>query len=464
MRILYCITALLLSVIPARAGFIQDVIVFSPTTQTGNLQDLSAPPQGRLGLAFPGARPAYYSALANVGMGVARLAVAWKHREPAPGNYDWANLDSRIIEAQSLGIEPFLTLQSNAAWAVRPETSEIANGTPITMADWTTFVSRTVDRYDGDGWNDAPGLLRPVRYYQAANEWSTPNNAAGGWLGTDAELVEFVNATYSAVKTQMPSATFVLGGITSGHLDVLVLNRGLADYEMSYRSGPDAPFITKPASDFRTPAFDDAVVRGESLIRQMNYDAVDLHLYGPAGRDPARIQVMRDIVGNVPLLSAECGGPSMYYQDYVPEDHFMSVVERNLIDLSNGLEFCLWFRLMEGTGTTFGNSRTALFNETLVAKPGYDAYAFLAYILQGMTSIERGTGNRFTIYRDGMPPLVVGWLEDGQSSGYMTLPNNVTGSVMTVTDPIAGTYEVAALSGFGAIPLSRWPTVAGELP
>ena len=62
---------------------------------------------------------------------------------------------------------------------------------------------------------------------------------------------------------------------------------------------------------------------------------LDLHLYGPADHDPDRINAVRSIVGDRPMLSAECGGPSMHYKlRYVPEDHFMAVVKRNLeVDL-----------------------------------------------------------------------------------------------------------------------------------
>lgn len=444
--------------------FIAALFIFAPAAQAEYLQDLTAPPQERLGSSFPGSSPAYFSAISDGGMGVVRLSATWEHREPTPGQYEWAGLDRQIIRLQSLGLEPFLTFESNAEWAVRPETSTITNGTPINMADWTTFVSLVVDRYNADGWEDAPGLLRPIRYYQALNEWDSPNSETGGWLGTDQELVAFLNATHDAVKAQQPTATFVLGGLTSDGLDILVLNRRLADYEIWYRSGPDAPFVKRPASRFRASGYDAAVAKAETIIAQMTFDAVDLHLYGPPGRDPIRIQAVRNIVGNVPLLSAECGGPSMHYQDYDPEDHFMAVIERNLIDLSEGLEFCLWYRLGEGKGTSFGNGRTALFDDTLAEKPGYHAYKMLSYILQEMTSVERGAGNSFTIHRTDKPPLVVAWLEEGQSSKWMVLPEDIRGSVMTVTDPIRGIYEIEPVSGFGAVLLSKWPMVAGELP
>jgi hypothetical protein len=375
-------------------------------------------------------------------------------------------LDRRIVKLQSLGIEPFLTFESNADWATRPETHGITNGTPINMSDWTTFVSLTVDRYDADGWDDAPGLLRPVRYYQTANEWNGPDNEAGGWLGTDQELIDFVIATADAIKAVDPRAKLAMGGITPGLLDRAVLNRNLADYEVCRRSGPDQPFDCRTAVDFQTPQVDAEIARVKSILVAVApwVDALDLHLYGPADRDAARIQLVRAAGWRKPLVAAECGGPSLHYQDYAPEDHFMAVVERNLYDFGEGLMFCLWYRLGEGPETSFGNSRTALFDEFLIDKPGYAAYKLLAYILQDMTSVERGVGNSFTIHRRNGPPLVVAWLEEGQTSGFMPLPPNFTGSVMEVTDAVLGTYEVKPIHWLGLEPLSQWPKVAGELP
>jgi len=142
----------------------------------------------------------------------------------------------------------------------------------------------------------------------------------------------------------------------------------------------------------------------------------------------------------------------------------MAAMQRNLTDLSEGLDYCLWFSLGEGPGGTYGNSKTALFDEFLLAKPGYAAYKLLAYILQDMTSVERGAGNAFTINRQDRPPLIVAWAEDGQAMGLLNLPAEVTGTIMRITDPITGAYQQESLLGANSLFLYNWPVVVGELP
>ena len=41
------------------------------------------------------------------------------------------------------------------------------------MADFAAWVHSVVERYDGDGVDDMPGLIRPVRYYEIGVEFSS---------------------------------------------------------------------------------------------------------------------------------------------------------------------------------------------------------------------------------------------------------------------------------------------------
>ena len=102
-RILYALTLALAGLaLPANAAEI-------------DLSKLSARPNPRLGLAFPGAQTRYYPLIAQAGIGVARLSVSWNRVEPSAGRFDWSGLDSRVKALQSLGIAPFLTFESDVA-------------------------------------------------------------------------------------------------------------------------------------------------------------------------------------------------------------------------------------------------------------------------------------------------------------------------------------------------------------
>ena len=38
------------------------------------------------------------------------------------------------------------------------------------MDDYKNFLIKLVDRYDGDGLNDMPGLTKPIKYWDVMNE------------------------------------------------------------------------------------------------------------------------------------------------------------------------------------------------------------------------------------------------------------------------------------------------------
>lgn len=429
------------------------------------IADVAVQPQLRLGLAFPGRNPAYYHLMSDVGLGVVRIGLSWKWLEPRPGTFKWKSVDRQIVALQRLGIEPFLTLASDAPWGIRKETSKVQNGTPSNMETWGRFVAAVVERYDGDGDGDAPGLERPVRYFQVANEWIGPDNPSGGWAGTTDELIDFINTSHDAVKARSPKAIFVLGGIASTNLDVLVVYEGRANYVVQRRQSRTSS-KTMTAKQIRTPKVA-AVLRERvyPVLREARYDVADVHLYGPAERDPLRIEAIRQRIGGRPLISTECGGPSLNYQDrYNPEDHFMAVIEHNLAVLSEGLQFCLWLLLGENPNTHFPHSKIALFESKGEPKPGYRAYQLLAAILDGVDRVERrGPGHQYWLHRKGQTPLLVAWRGKTDANERAPLPPGVTKAhVLRVTDAVRGTYVIDTTPRSAPLPLSRLPIIAGE--
>ena len=417
------------------------VALAAPKTRL--LSDLVARPHPRMGLAFPGNLTGYYSVLSGAGLGIARLDASWKWREPSPGEFDWAGLDSRVTALIDQGIEPFLTFSSDAEWAIRPETAGINNGTPKNLEDWHRFVAATAEHF-----------ADRVRYFQVANEWDG-SHAAGGWLGTTEELIDYINTAYDAVKSNAPEAVFVLGGISSVNLDYMAVYEGRADYDVVVGAKVRTPDYIR-SEQWIADIIENRIY---PVLRDANYDMADLHLYGPVEHDPVRIASMRDKVAGFPLLSSECGGPSLDYDPEFPlEQQFFEVLERNLQALAEGLEFCLWFRLVEDPDGSRGNSKVALFDQAQQPKPGYFAYQLLAQVLAGMESVERVDERQiYWIHRDDGSKLLIGWGE-----GSVELPDGFTPArVAQVTDPISGTFTVRGLGQFAALPLQPLPAIVG---
>ncbi|WP_162685503.1 hypothetical protein [Roseovarius amoyensis] len=364
--------------------------------------DVQARITPQLGLAFPGADPALYRYVADAGIGVVRIDAAWKHIEPAPGQFEFRALDRRIAGLQQLGLTPFVTFTSDAEWAVMPATKHLNNATPRDPEAWSRLVARVVERYDGDGADDMPGLRGAVRYWQAANEFMGVNNTAGGWGGSSEELLAYVNLAHDAVKAANPDAIFVLGGLSVFTIDAAAIVLGA---DMGLQQEHEAGKIRHISrSDLMAgPMREMFENRLKRVLSEARYDIADAHLYGPESRDPARIKALKQLSGH-PVLSSECGGPALTYGGgYTGHRHYVSVIERNLNALAGGMRFCLWFGLGEEVNSTWGNSRVQLYDQNRRPKPGVAAYRLLSRLLPAGAGVRRiGDSRAFEIaYDDG---------------------------------------------------------------
>jgi len=74
---------------------------------------------------------------------------------------------------------------------------------PIDEQKYAAFVKATVERYDGDGIDDMPGLTNPITYWQVGNE---PRSATTGFA-------DLQRITYTAIKDACPDCTVLIGGV-----------------------------------------------------------------------------------------------------------------------------------------------------------------------------------------------------------------------------------------------------------
>lgn len=74
---------------------------------------------------------------------------------------------------------------------------------PIDNKQYKAFVRATVERYDGDGINDMPGLLNPIKFWQVGNE---PNTAR-------VDFADLQKITYTAIKEVCPNCQVLVGGV-----------------------------------------------------------------------------------------------------------------------------------------------------------------------------------------------------------------------------------------------------------
>ncbi|WP_158550867.1 cellulase family glycosylhydrolase [Geodermatophilus sp. TF02-6] len=121
-------------------------------------------------------------------------SVTWAALNPAPGVYDWADLDTVVAEAARRGIDVVYTFGDTPGWA---STDPLGTGCAYgagscyapTEASWRAFVTAITTRYAG-----------LVRYWEL---WNEPN-AENFWSGTTRHMVEMARTAYPIIKGADP--------------------------------------------------------------------------------------------------------------------------------------------------------------------------------------------------------------------------------------------------------------------
>ena len=147
----------------------------------------------------------------------------WGLIEPEPGVFIFQQTDQYVQQAQANGLHILANIQPFAKWdqetchldlpvlnsPVPPE-FQTSKGKPCNMDAYRNFITRLVERYDGDGFEDMPGLTFPIKHWELMNE---PSFQDMYFQGTPAEYVEVLKITSQAVKEADPEALIVQGGM-----------------------------------------------------------------------------------------------------------------------------------------------------------------------------------------------------------------------------------------------------------
>jgi len=167
-------------------------------------------------------------------------------RAPKNGihTYDWSDLDQAVQTWQRNGVHIMVSARFFSPWATAPKddfefvylkgpTKWLAlKGAdylqkPEHRKDFRDYVRSLVERYDGDGRNDMPGLLFPVLHYQVGNEYYNELF----WAGTADEYGQLLRDFAGAARAACPEVKVILSGI--GFKNVY----GFYDVKMAPRTG-----------------------------------------------------------------------------------------------------------------------------------------------------------------------------------------------------------------------------------
>ena len=143
----------------------------------------------------------------------------WNMIENKQGEYYWRDADEYVVYAQEHNQIIIATIWPYANWeqklCKRKKTKSPFGkhfskylSKPCSMENYKTFLLTLVDRYDGDGHNDMPGLSKPIIYWEIMNE---PEYKMF-FKGKEDEFVEIFNFSSKIIKEKQKDSLIVMAG------------------------------------------------------------------------------------------------------------------------------------------------------------------------------------------------------------------------------------------------------------
>ncbi|MCK4402300.1 MAG: hypothetical protein KAV98_00775 [Dehalococcoidia bacterium] len=346
------------------------------------------------------------------------LGVKWDRPHPGPfvwnrierekDRYDWREADRYVQEAQSHNLATLATIWPFAEWdqanwgAVVGTTQvvfeqELGRGRhrPYDMDAYRKFVSTLVERYDGDGIDDMPGLKFPIKYWEASNEPSMQNGFNTFFNGSSEDYLQVLETTYKTVKEVDPEAK--------------VLHAGMAGME---------PFMVS----FWEPIFE----KGSQY-----FDIANIHSIGAS--DELNVPEFRELLSkysvNKPIWVTEAQhrvGRTLSGKDVSPEEHGNIFAKSYVISFACGVDkiFYTTFRAPPFAAPA-QFKQSALIDENGEKRPAYYALQTLIHKLDGFTSAEKLAVGQYRFMVEGKIIYVL-W-------GTGEIPEEITGETL-VTD------------------------------
>lgn len=128
-------------------------------------------------------------------------------------DFFWEGFDNYIRDVQRYGFELLIIIMPFAPWdQAECHMGERVLGPPCNMDLYKDFVRAVVERYDGDGSEDMPGLRYPIHHWEAFNEPSM-KDLPPFYDFTPQEYFEFLIFTHEAVKSACSQCKVVQAGV-----------------------------------------------------------------------------------------------------------------------------------------------------------------------------------------------------------------------------------------------------------
>lgn len=170
--------------------------------------------------------------------------IVWNSVEKVKGSYNWESVDGGMGGKDDYFkgdvyhiamIWPYANWDQKACHSgdkykatghLKEAGEDLMMGAPCDIEAYASFVEKVVERYDGDGVDDMPGLKTPIKYWEIMNEPEMQGGKPGGagedlkfFVGTPQEYLAILKASYGAVKKADSGAKVAHAGMAGMQQD-----------------------------------------------------------------------------------------------------------------------------------------------------------------------------------------------------------------------------------------------------
>jgi len=370
------------------------------------------------------------------------------------GRYRWERIDRLIELTQSRNIQVigYIKASQPGGDAVGAGGRRIPS-LPKNIADYQDFVAAVVERYDGDGQDDMPGLTLPIKYWSIEDEPLAPRY----FSGNGADYAKLVYSASRAIKSADPEARIIVSMI-----------RGTG--------------WVKEAGDPRL--FMEAFFQQLALLTEETpYDFLDQHWLGVAQHIPPAKQYrlyenwLRDLeetagrygFNKVPFVNLEMAGVGF------PEaDHAADLVKRHVFLLGLGVERILWSGIKAAPAQGLNREQkenyfrqVSLIDGNDRRKLAYWSYKLMVALLDGADWLKTATLEKdrdgafsFQFFKHGEPIWVL-WNESGTKEATISIPAGIETVTLVSAVPSQTGEDVTSLDS--AFPRRHLAVAAGRM-
>ena len=143
----------------------------------------------------------------------------WNNIEKEEGVFSWDKADKYVTYAQNHNQKTIATIWPYSNWEQKsckrkkgrsPFGKKFSKylSKPCSMENYKRFLLALVDRYDGNGQNDMPGLTKPIIHWEIMNE----PEFRMFFKGTEDEFVEIFNFSSKLIKSKQKDAVIIMAG------------------------------------------------------------------------------------------------------------------------------------------------------------------------------------------------------------------------------------------------------------